>query len=719
MTRGLGASGLERFCPFHLGFDDAFRVFQVGPGLAGAISLRAIGSDVRDWLALADPEQEINRKTIRHAEQHPVIVKICKADFRLHGQFVRDAGSTWFFGVPCASNAKDVGGLAISSHDPAPHDRSRGLLFNDQRDPLGVDGDLATLRREVNTRQQRDTAERALEIALNARSDFAVVVDRCGTVREANISPALTLCSPESVGVSLAEACPDLAHAIEPSLRILFECDDLAAFEFRTGSGSAPTHLDCRARRTTNGEALIIGRDVTEKRRLEHQLAHQAMHDALTDLPNRVLLKQRVQRTLAGIARARDSRRAALLLIDLDGFNSINDIMGHAVGDGLLQTIARRLECHLRPDDVAARIGGDDFGVLLDHLGHTSQALEIAHRLQDVIHRRAVIQGADLRPRCSIGVAVTTGSDDAESIFRRADLAIQRAKREENGAVELFDDELQRRATRRLQLKRDLENALERDEFVLHYQPIVELETQKLIGAEALVRWRHPEQGRLGPDAFIGLAEETGLIEPLGRRILHMACHQAAYWQKIAPCKRPLQVSVNLSAKQLSGPGIVDVLLSELRDSHLDPTTLTLEITESHVVTDVDETVRILEPLRALGARIAMDDFGTGYSSLSYLERLPIDVLKIDKAFVDRLAGEDPAILAESVVGLGLALGMHVIAEGIEQASQAERLQTLGCQFGQGYLYSPPVEASTLTEWIKSAAPQRPTIVSKSAESAG
>jgi diguanylate cyclase (GGDEF)-like protein len=724
MSLGLDARGLDAAFPFHIGFGASLEVSQIGSSIARLFPEFEIGVQLDTLLELKSPHIPFEPSRLRSSRNTLFVFEHRSCGVTLRGQILYSETDCiyWFLGSPWAQRADELAPFGICASDYAAHDATLEHLFLQQtRDATVADAKriIEGVQEASIERSRRQDAERVLEDELHASGDFRLRTDREGKVLAIRTVPGLPIfgvAPEEALGRPLSEVCPELAEALEPELDALFERDVHAAFEFEVGRASTPVFLDCRASATGVGDAVVIGRNVTERHLLERQLRHQAMHDSLTGLPNRALLGQRLDRTLRAIDRGMEPRDAALLFIDLDGFKSVNDIMGHAIGDELLQTVARRIESHLRPDDIAARLGGDEFAVLLDHLNHSSQALEIAHRLRDAIQRRARLSETEIRPRCSIGIALTRGAENTEALFRRADLAMYRAKSEGKGSVELFDDDLQRSAEQRLQLKRDLELAVARDELVLHYQPIVDLNTSELIGAEALVRWQHPKRGLLGPNEFIGLAEESGLIEELGRHILHLACHQGADWQRSALLHTPLTLSVNLSAKQLRGPDIVDAVLTEIRASGIEPSALTLEITESHVVSNIEESIRILEHLRNLGPRIAMDDFGTGYSSLSYLEQLPIDVLKIDKAFVDRLEGDRPATLAEAVVGLGLALGMRVIAEGIEQSSQADRLRSLGCRLGQGYLYSPPVPASVLTESIEAAAPRRPLIGPKESD---
>jgi diguanylate cyclase (GGDEF)-like protein/PAS domain S-box-containing protein len=441
---------------------------------------------------------------------------------------------------------------------------------------------------------------------------------------------------------------------------------------------------------------VITARDVTERRALEDQLAHQAFHDSLTGLANRSLFADRVEHALGrGVRRP---NLFAVLFIDLDDFKTVNDSLGHAAGDELLVAVARRIESCLRPEDTCARLGGDEFAVMIESISGPDGAETVARRILDAMAVPLSILGSEVTAQGSVGIALGTGEQTTTEILRSADLAMYRAKGEGKGRYALYEPSMHEGVLERLALKADLQRAGVAEEFEVHYQPIVALQSGAIAGVEALLRWRHPERGLVLPGDFIGLAEETGLILPLGRLVLHRACVQVAHWRRVGHVN--LGVSVNISAKQLSNRLLPSEVTAALRESSLDPSALTLEITES-LLLDSQDVIGRLEELRGLGVRIAIDDFGMGYSSLNYLRSFPVDTLKIAKAFVDELgSSSEQERLVAAIVRLGSTLGLDTVAEGIEDESQRDLLRALRCQFGQGYFFSRPVAAGELTSLL-------------------
>ncbi|MBA3431429.1 MAG: bifunctional diguanylate cyclase/phosphodiesterase, partial [Actinobacteria bacterium] len=392
----------------------------------------------------------------------------------------------------------------------------------------------------------------------------------------------------------------------------------------------------------------------------------------------------------------RDDKPVSVLFLDLDDFKSINDAHGHTLGDQLLVAAARRLRKCLRPSDTVARFGGDEFAILLEGPGSEATASLAAARLLSALADPFVLQGKEVFVHASIGVAVSgTGEDGIEELLSNADIALYVSKGRGKAHYEVFAPDMRVNALRRVELKRDLRRAIDNHEFVVFYQPTIALETRRTVGMEALVRWRHPTRGLVTPLDFIPLAEETGLVLDIGRYVLREACRQTVVWNKRQQPVRRLRVSVNLSARQVQEPTLRDDVAGILLDTRLDPDDLTLEITESVLMLDTDDTMTTLQGLKDLGVRLAIDDFGTGYSSLSYLERFPIDILKIDKAFVAGIGhGSSESALAQAVIKLGDSLGLHTIAEGIEDRGQLDRLLQFGCTTGQGFYFSPPLDAN-------------------------
>ncbi|MEA2685654.1 MAG: hypothetical protein QOE93_849, partial [Actinomycetota bacterium] len=433
-------------------------------------------------------------------------------------------------------------------------------------------------------------------------------------------------------------------------------------------------------------------RDISERRRFEVQLARQALHDRLTGLPNRVLLRDRLENALARTLRHRST--VALLLLDLDRFKVINDSLGHEGGDRLLVAVGDRLSRLLRPGDTLARMGGDEYAMLCEDVSGRDEAAALAGRVLDAFEANFAVASpdagatgagaTDVAVTVSVGVALAAGDEsDADLLLRDADVAMYRAKQRGRGRFEVFDEAMRSDAVDRLSVENDLRRAIRQGQLRLFYQPIVHIDTGQIAGFEALVRWQHPVRGLLSPADFIPPAEDTGLIVPLGRCVLGEACLQAAAWQRRRSPHRPLRMSVNVSAKQLQYPGWAAEVASTLAESGLEPGHLVLEITESVLMEDAEASAGPLEELRRLGVRVAIDDFGTGYSSLGYLRRLPVDILKIDKSFIDGVAkGPHESALARAVVKLARTLGLDAVAEGVTDRRQLAELRRLRCPYG-------------------------------------
>jgi diguanylate cyclase (GGDEF)-like protein/PAS domain S-box-containing protein len=444
--------------------------------------------------------------------------------------------------------------------------------------------------------------------------------------------------------------------------------------------------------------------DITERKALEERLEHQAFHDPLTDVPNRTLFMDRLEHALARAGRSKDS--VAVMFLDLDNFKLMNDSLGHEVGDRLLVAAAERLQSCLRPGDTIARLGGDEFTILLENIGGESGATRVAERITEALRAPFAIAGQDLFVTSSIGIALSSPDRDRPAdLLQEADLAQYQAKSSGKACYEVFDPGMKTHALERLELGNELRQALERGEFKLCYQPKVELATGRFAGVEALVRWEHPERGLVSPSKFIPIAEETGLILSIGRWVLEEACRQAHEWQEQYPGASLSMVCVNLSAKQLQHPRIVEDIARVLRETGLDPCRLCLEITESVVMEDAPSTITTLQELKDLGVCLAIDDFGTGYSSLSYLKRFPVDFVKIDRSFIEELredAGD--AAVVSGIVALAHTLGMRVIAEGVETTGQLAQLRELGCDLAQGNHFREPLPSEEIATLLANEA---------------
>ena len=555
--------------------------------------------------------------------------------------------------------------------------------------------------READRRRQ----EKRVQALVHHASDGVMVVDAAGTVRYQ--SPAM--------GRLFGYAEGELVG--RPSLEVVHPDDQSAArtwFATLTGaaaSGVASTEMRLRSADGSWRHVELVGanmlddpdlrglvlsaHDVSDRKSLETQLSHQAFHDPLTGLANRALFRNRVDHAIA--RGQRTGNAIALFLIDLDNFKLVNDGLGHGAGDRLLVTLARRLREELRPADTVARLGGDEFAVLVEDDVTEYGAAGVAERLIQAVRSPVRIGTEDMLVSASIGVSILKiqGRDekgvDAEELLRDADLAMYAAKAAGRNRYAIFDPAMHADLIEEARQRADLERALTDRQFVVHYQPIVELTTQRLVGVEALVRWNHPDRGLIGPGAFIPIAEATGLIVPLGRWVLEESCRQLAEWRARYPMAGDVYVSVNLSARQFQVPGLVDDVAQAIARAGVPPANVTLELTETLLMRDTAATADTLAALKSLGVRLAVDDFGTGYSALGYLKRFPVDILKIDKSFVDGVAiNAEDAALAQTIVQLGQALNLQTLAEGIESADQSIQLEALGCTYGQGYLFARP-----------------------------
>jgi diguanylate cyclase (GGDEF)-like protein len=446
-----------------------------------------------------------------------------------------------------------------------------------------------------------------------------------------------------------------------------------------------------------------LGRSISyaiERKQTELEYAHQAMHDQLTGLPNRALFMDRLTHALAW-ARRHEST-FAVLFIDLDRFKLINDSLGHETGDQVLVEVGKRLDEALRSSDTAARFGGDEFIVLCEDITDEQQAIRIAERIVDSLEKPLNLDSDNAFITASVGIVVASETNsDPEMLIREADAAMYRAKKR-GVRCELFDNDLRARVVERREIEQGLREAIEKQQFRLLYQPQVDLRTGEVVGVEALVRWDHPQRGLLTPADFLSLAEETGLIVPIGNWVLEEALRQAEQWRAARP-GRPVQISVNLSARQHEDPNLVRNIENALAATGTDPANLCLEITETVVMEDVDATLRIFDALKRLGAKLSVDDFGTGYSSLASLRRFPVDSLKVDRSFVSGLGNgftaEDAAIVT-AVISLAHNLGLTAVAEGIETADQLAQLRSMDCDMAQGFYFARPRPAAAIGELL-------------------
>jgi diguanylate cyclase (GGDEF)-like protein len=439
---------------------------------------------------------------------------------------------------------------------------------------------------------------------------------------------------------------------------------------------------------------VSAGRDISERMRIQQRLDHLAHHDSLTELPNRLLLLDRLQRAMGRATR--HGRQMAALFLDLDRFKQINDTLGHSTGDRLLRAVAGRLAKCLRQGDTVARLGGDEFAILLEDLDHPEDVAPILEKLMATMHHPFVLEGQEFFLSFSIGIGMyPQDGGDAETLLRNADTAMYRAKAEGRSGYRFYTADMNARAFERLDLESRLRRALERNEFVLHYQPKLDLGSGQVVGVEALLRWRHPDHGLVPPGEFIPTLEDTGMIVPVGRWVLQEACHQARVWQQAG--LPPLTMAVNVSTYQFRRDDVCALVHEALASHAINPADLELEITESALMDDVGRAAASIRQLRDQGVRVAIDDFGTGYSSLAYLKRFAINSLKIDRAFVrDVCDDHDDAAIVAAVLAMAQRLQLQVVAEGVETRGQLDFLRNEGCDQMQGYLLARPMPASQL-----------------------
>lgn len=482
----------------------------------------------------------------------------------------------------------------------------------------------------------------------------------------------------------------ELRARVHSMLRIKRQYDDLQAASARQAALEAEK-FNLLAQYNSELEQKVAER-TAELEASAKLIQYNALHDPLTDLANRSLLLQRIEQAILQ-AQQSDAYRYCILFLDLDRFKVINDSLGHIFGDQLLKIIAQKLKKFVKVSDLVARFGGDEFVILLENVKDAEEVIQLTETILEDFQNPLSLNGYQLFIGMSVGVVIGTQEySDPSDLIRDADTAMYQAKAKEINSYQVFDAKMHAQALNRLTLESDLRQALEREEFIVYYQPIVDIEADRLVGFEALVRWQHPSRGFISPGDFIPIAEETGLIVPLGNWILNAACQQLANWQAMFPDDCPLKISINLSAQDLRKSSLIADIDSVLAKTGLPGHALTLEITESMLVEDINKTICILTELRSRHIQISIDDFGTGYSSLNYLHRLPADFLKIDRSFVSQMQPENRNYqVVKTIISLSNQLGLAVVAEGIESAQQLQWLQKLGCEFGQGYLFSKPL----------------------------
>ncbi|MCG8363123.1 MAG: EAL domain-containing protein [Pseudanabaenales cyanobacterium] len=535
------------------------------------------------------------------------------------------------------------------------------------------------------------------KVLLDAIPDLIMQLNANGSILNFKDSQdsLLSLAPEMCIHKHISEILPaKFTQKILHSLRQTLQYDESQVFDCQLTGNSKVLYCEIRIVKSGDNEALIIMRNISDRKSFENQLRHDALHDSLTHLPNRNLFMERITHAIE-LSKRNKSYQFAVLFVDLDHFKVINDSLGHIIGDQLLVTIARKLSACIRAVDLVARLGGDEFAVLLEDIRGIERATEVAERIQRELSLPIYLDKHEIFTSASIGIASSElGYNQPEEILRDADNAMYHAKSLGRARYALFDSTMHARMVGLLKLGSDLHRAFERQEFQLHYQPIVSLKTNALVGFEALIRWLHPQQGSISPDQFIHLAEENGLIYPIGDWTFYEACHQLYQWQQRFPSAASLEMSINLSGKQFTHPQLVKQIEHTLNQIRLNPNNLKLEITESIVMEDSQRSKEMLLKLKALGLQLCIDDFGTGYSSLSYLHRFPVDTLKIDRSFVSAINMDDEntgIAITQSVTALAHTLGINVVAEGIETAMQLNLVRAFRCDYAQGYYFSKPL----------------------------
>ena len=702
-----GLEELDRLFPFHFVFDRSLIIQHCGSSLL-KIEPTLNGSLLNEYFKIRNPriEQTYDAIYSRANALHSWEL-IDKIKFR--GQIMTLRGSTdlIFIGSPSLHTASQLNELGLTASEFAHHDCTLDHLFMLQAQATSIADSkrmVETLQRSVEEKANLEALQADLAFELNIAYDLKIRFRKEGTILDIQTSSNLPFdvdCS-GLIGQDVYKDVPYLGKTLQKTVASVRKNDDKLAFHFEVNSGRDARYLEARLALAPNDVYLLLANDVTEQHRLKLQLERRANFDSLTELPNRSFFFERARNI---VNRTRnDGLLYSMLTIDLDNFKNINDSYGHSAGDFTLETVSRILLSNTRLEDVAARLGGDEFALFFSGKMTREEIIGIAKRICNSCQETIKFQNNEFRCGCSIGIAFSVDPDLELNMFRnQADLAMYQSKEDGKGTVTVYQEGMYEKHRHFLSLRDALSKAIEANALTLVYQPVVKGHSGAVVGFEVLARWYHPEQGHIPPDQFISIAEESGLMVPLGRALMREAIKTWSNVTRHHPQASSWTLALNISTYQLYDESLAEDLQNYLEIANIEPSQIVLEITETALIRDIEQAVALIVDLKNIGFTIALDDFGTGFSSLSYLDQLPLDVIKIDRSFVMKIESEDTqAPLIEAVVGIANVMNLEIIAEGVETEVQQTVLNRLGCEFAQGYLYSKPVNESELLDYCHS-----------------
>ena len=694
---GITTDLLAEAFPFFVACDQDFRISMLGPSLRQLSPSVAIGTRLFEHgtvLHLSTDMQVDSAKIAhlnRHAEDDTVSINWLLDKITLRGRMsCRDHGFL-FLVTPAASKVvlPDTQTSASlhrnsQSHQSISHDELMRLVLR--------------LERAAAEKEHRHATERSLVNTLEAAGDLCIHFDQQRRIIDIKVACQAYLGTHpiRLTSQKLENVLPNVDRAINDAANLLRRGLPPVNVTFHLDSDTSDFQFEGKLATTGNGDYVLLARDVTERCQLEERLEHRALHDPLTGLANRTQFQLNASYAL------KQGKNIAVLLADMDDFKSINDSLGEEFGDSLLKVLAERILAFTRDTDTAFRIGADEFGILLSSDCPLEFAESIAHRLTEELCKPVRIDDVEVEPQVSVGLAIGSSGQSFEATIRDAGFALERAKSHKKTSIVVCDDAVRDQLQERNTMKRDISRAIRQREFVVFYQPIMGLQSNQIVGFEALVRWDHPSRGLLSPFFFLDIAEETGAIVDIGEQVLEKACRDLQEIGTLFP-KSKLKVNVNLASQQVQDVRLVQVINDVLSRTKLPPNKLTLEITESALIEDFEKASRVIRKLREQGMQIALDDFGAGHSSLTYLQQLPLDYLKLDRALISSVCeSSSQRAITECVARLGKALQLKVVAEGIETEDQHKMVEILGCDMAQGFLFSKPVPLDQAIELLVS-----------------